>query len=85
MDVKQNIGTMNALIRITCGFTLLSWSTAKMIKRRRRGSALLVALIAGMKVGEGILRYCPVTEMLTESKGMTGSENKDDRIENQSY
>lgn len=32
MQIKQNIGIVNALIRITCGLTILAWSTAKMVK-----------------------------------------------------
>ncbi|PLS17019.1 DUF2892 domain-containing protein [Bacillus sp. M6-12] len=81
MNGKQNIGTINALIRITCGFTLLSWATAKMVKKPWRGSALLIAMMAGMKVGEGILRYCPVTEMVKEGTSMMESEGKNNKRE----
>ncbi|MDX8362853.1 MULTISPECIES: DUF2892 domain-containing protein [Bacillaceae] len=59
--MKPNISIINALMRITCGFTLLSWATAKMVKRPWRESYLVVAMIAGMKIGEGITRFCPLT------------------------
>jgi hypothetical protein len=63
MKVKQNIGIINALIRITVGFTVLTWCTAKLVKKPWRESYLLMAMLGAMKIGEGILRYCPVTAM----------------------
>lgn len=63
MKVTQNIGIVNALIRITVGFTVLSWATAKLVKMPWRDSYLWMALLGGMKVGEGILRFCPITAM----------------------
>ncbi|MGF2614363.1 DUF2892 domain-containing protein [Rossellomorea vietnamensis] len=61
MKVTQNIGIVNALIRIMVGFTVLSWATAKLVKMPWRDSYLWMALLGGMKVGEGILRFCPIT------------------------
>jgi hypothetical protein len=58
-----NIGIVNALIRITLGLTMLAWSTAKMTRRPWCASYLLVALLAAMKVGEGITRFCPMTAL----------------------
>ncbi|MBO8178234.1 YgaP family membrane protein [Aeribacillus pallidus] len=64
MKVKQNIGILNALCRITAGLTILSWATAKMVKRPwRDGYHLLIAMLGAMKVGEGILKYCPLTAL----------------------
>lgn len=68
MKVKQNIGIVNALIRLTFGFTLLSWSTAKMVKRPWNCSYLLTAFLAAMKIAEGIVRYCPITALYQEGK-----------------
>jgi hypothetical protein len=59
--MKPNIGIINALVRMTIGFALLSWVTAKLVKRPYRDSYLLMALLAGMKVAEGITRFCPLT------------------------
>lgn len=61
MNIKPNIGIVNALIRITVGLTLLSWCTAKLVKFPWRDSYLFVAMCAAMKVAEGIVRFCPVT------------------------
>ncbi|OIK16437.1 hypothetical protein BIV60_03955 [Bacillus sp. MUM 116] len=63
MNIKPNIGILNALIRITFGFTILAWATAKLVKRPWRDSYLLAAVCGAMKVAEGIVRYCPVTDL----------------------
>lgn len=59
--VRANIGIVNALIRITCGLTLLSWATVKYCKKPWRESVLLLMAVGAMKVAEGILRFCPIT------------------------
>jgi hypothetical protein len=63
MNVKENIGILNALIRITFGLTILAWSTSKLVKRPWRDSYLIMAMIGAMKVAEGIVRYCPITDL----------------------
>jgi hypothetical protein len=63
MTAKPNIGLINALIRIAIGLTLLAWTTAKLVKKPWRDSYLVVAFLAAMKVAEGIVRYCPMTEL----------------------
>ena len=63
MKVTPNIGIVNALIRITIGFTLLAWTTAKMVKRPWRDSYLFVAILSAMKIAEGIVRFCPITAL----------------------
>ena len=75
MKLKQNIGMINALVRITCGFTMLSWATAKMVKKPWDNSFLVVAILAAMKIGEGIVRYCPVTDLCQQ---MQENNNKND-------
>lgn len=77
MKITQNIGILNALIRITCGLTILSWTTAKMAKKPWRESYLLLAVAGAMKVAEGIVRYCPVTAVVQSqmSKDKDGSGN----------
>lgn len=75
MKVSSNIGIINALIRITVGFTILAWSTSKLARRPWRDSYLVMAVIGAMKVGEGILRYCPVTALFEkggEGEGKNG-------------
>lgn len=63
MKVTPNIGIVNALIRMTIGFTLLAWTTAKMVKRPWQDSYLFVAILSAMKIAEGIVRYCPMTAL----------------------
>lgn len=70
MNVTKNIGILNALIRITIGLTLLSWSTAKMVKFPWRDSYLFIAICGAMKVAEGIVRFCPVTALFERYQEM---------------
>ena len=76
MKVTQNIGIVNALIRITVGFTVLSWATAKLVKRPWRDSYLWMAMLGGMKVGEGILRFCPITALFEKDQQEQPEEGK---------
>lgn len=62
--LKQNIGTVDSMLRITCGLTLLAWSIAKMANNKPSGGQLLVSLMGAQKVAEGITHYCPLTEAL---------------------
>lgn len=78
MKITQNIGILNALIRITCGLTLLSWTTAKMVKQPWRESYWLLALAGAMKVAEGIVRYCPVTALYEKGQNMMENRNQDE-------
>lgn len=82
MKVKQNIGILNALIRITCGLTILAWSTAKMVKRPWRESYIFMAMMGAMKVGEGIVRYCPVTDLFERSQDMMQNNENNDSSNN---
>ncbi|WP_246942890.1 YgaP family membrane protein [Bacillus pinisoli] len=75
--MKPNIGIINALIRLTCGFTMLAWSTARLAKRPYCESYLLVALISAMKIGEGIVRFCPVTYLFQQYQ-VQQSDKEDD-------
>lgn len=78
VQVKQNIGILNALIRITCGLTILAWSTSKMVKRPWRDSYLFMAVMGAMKVGEGIVRYCPIVALYEKGQDMIGKEEETD-------
>lgn len=70
MNVKPNIGLINALIRITCGLTILAWSTAKLVKCPWRDSYLYMALLGAMKTAEGIVRYCPIMALFEKRQDM---------------
>ncbi|MGG5252444.1 YgaP family membrane protein [Neobacillus sp. SM06] len=77
MNVKPNITILNALIRITIGLTIVAWGTAKLVKWPWRESYLLAILLGAMKVGEGIVRYCPATDLYKKSttNGQTASRD----------
>jgi hypothetical protein len=59
--MKPNIGMVNALIRLICGFTMLAWATARLSRRPHCESYFMMAFLAAMKIAEGIVRFCPVT------------------------
>ncbi|MBY6088196.1 YgaP family membrane protein [Priestia flexa] len=58
--MRPNIGIINALIRLTVGFTLLSLATSRLTRRPYQDSYLWLAFLAAMKIGEGITRFCPL-------------------------
>lgn len=70
MNCKPNIGTMEALIRITIGLTILSCTTAKLVKKPWRESTVLFAICGAMKVGEGIVRFCPTKALFKWGQNM---------------
>ncbi|MBS4175644.1 DUF2892 domain-containing protein [Bacillus sp. FJAT-49736] len=72
MKVSPNIGIINALIRITCGLTIVAVCTAKLSRKPWCKSYLFMIIMGAMKVAEGIVRYCPVTEMFQKGQGMMG-------------
>jgi Protein of unknown function (DUF2892) len=75
MNITKNVGMINALIRITLGLTILSWSTAKMVKHPWKDSYLFIALCGAMKVAEGIVRFCPVTALFQRCQDMMEEQN----------
>lgn len=85
MKVKPNIGILNALIRITCGFMILSWASAKLVRRPWRDSYLFMAMMGGMKVAEGIVRYCPVTALWQRLQDMQLLDFADDEEDDFPY
>ncbi|MDA3130398.1 DUF2892 domain-containing protein [Aliibacillus thermotolerans] len=66
--MKPNIGIVNALIRITCGLTMVTWAGAELTRRRSNGWHLFCVLMGAMKVGEGITRFCPVVEFMAQNE-----------------
>lgn len=76
MHVKPNIGILNALLRITCGLTILACTTAKMVKKPWRESYYLFAFLGAMKVAEGIVRFCPVTYLFQKNEAISEFFNK---------
>ncbi|MDT8862469.1 DUF2892 domain-containing protein [Alkalihalobacillus sp. MEB130] len=65
--MKPNIGRVDALCRITMGFTVLAWSASKLGRKPNENTPLFAAVCGSMKVAEGITRFCPLT-YLAENK-----------------
>lgn len=63
---KQNIGTINALIRITMGFTGLAVGTVRLVQHPWRLRDLILVKLSAMKVAEGVTRYCPTTGLVKQ-------------------
>lgn len=68
MKVNENIGIINALIRITAGLTILAWATTKLTRMPWRNTYLFMMICGAMKVAEGIVRYCPITALLQKEE-----------------
>ncbi|HET7629042.1 MAG TPA: DUF2892 domain-containing protein [Bacillales bacterium] len=66
--MKPNIGGFNALMRITCGLTVLAWATSRLAQRPKRLSMMFTALMGAMKVAEGMERYCVLTDLIKKWK-----------------
>ncbi|AZB41473.1 DUF2892 domain-containing protein [Bacillus sp. FJAT-42376] len=79
--LKPNIGIVNALVRITVGLTVLAVASAKYAKKPWRESLILLIMLGAMKVGEGILRFCPLTLLYDQAKEM----NQDDEHSGDTY
>jgi len=62
--MRKNVGTWDAIMRITIGLVGLAWSSARMARHPYRGFPVLVAILSGMKVAEGITRFCPMLHLL---------------------
>jgi dipeptide/tripeptide permease len=77
--MKPNIGIVNALIRLTCGFTMLAWATARLAKRPHKERYFMVAMLAAMKIGEGIVRFCPVTHLYSEYQQQNSKDEQSDQ------
>ncbi|TLS34977.1 YgaP family membrane protein [Pseudalkalibacillus caeni] len=82
--MKPNIGLMNAFCRMTAGFTMMSWATAKLVNRPYKQSYLMVALLGAMKVAEGHTRYCPVTDLLTPNEKLDDDQTTLEKVINPS-
>jgi hypothetical protein len=68
--MRQNIGMINSMIRIITGLTMLSVYTAKLTRKPYKESYMIMIMLAAMKVAEGIVRYCPMTDLIHRSKDM---------------
>ncbi len=57
--MRKNVGTLDATLRLTLGLLGLAYSVGRMSRRPYRTPWILMFL-SGMKVAEGITRFCPM-------------------------
>ncbi|QQK77319.1 DUF2892 domain-containing protein [Salicibibacter cibarius] len=76
--MKTNVGTLDAIMRITCGLTGLVWGASKMSRHYDRTMPMLVSIYSAMKVAEGITRYCPILDMLNVNSERLLTRNEND-------
>lgn len=60
--MRKNVGTWDALFRITLGLAGLAWSISRMARLPYRSSGFtrFILWMSAMKVAEGITRFCPM-------------------------
>jgi hypothetical protein len=66
--MQKNVGTVEALLRITGGLAGLAWSTALMVRHPGRGFPVVMSMACAMKVAEGITRFCPMRQLVQRIK-----------------
>ncbi len=66
MSMKPNIGRLDAYCRLTLGFAMLACSTAKLARKPTATAPLIGAILGGMKVAEGMTRFCPLIFLANE-------------------
>ncbi|MGM9919884.1 MAG: DUF2892 domain-containing protein [Bhargavaea sp.] len=63
-DQTINIGTKSAYLRISSGLAMLAWGTSRMVRDPRSMAGPILVLSGACKTAEGIVRYCPLKEMM---------------------
>lgn len=80
MNLKPNISMLNALIRITCGLSMLACVTARMVRKPWKDSYYFWGFLSAMKVAEGIVRFCPITYLCQVMKERNTDETSEEEI-----
>lgn len=62
--MKKNVGTLDALMRISWGLFGLGWGISRMVKYPHRGMPIFISFMSAMKVAEGVTRWCPLLDVL---------------------
>jgi Protein of unknown function (DUF2892) len=80
--MRKNVGTTDAMIRITAGLLGLAYGVGSMSRRPYRTPWILMSLSA-MKIAEGVTRFCPMyASMGINSTGNKCDSNVMDKIKN---
>ena len=72
--MNKNVGTWDALMRITIGLVCLCWAIGRMSRWSYRTSLFTrsVHWLSAMKVAKGITRFCPMLYIMgTNTEGLT--------------
>ncbi|UOQ44086.1 DUF2892 domain-containing protein [Halobacillus salinarum] len=64
--MKPNIGIVNAMVRMTCGLSMLTFLIMRSKTKEESALHPLLVIAAAMKVAEGAVRYCPLTAVYNE-------------------
>lgn len=73
--MKKNVGTVDAMIRLSLGFLAFGWGVSRL--SRRGGGGLFLTFMGAQKIAEGITRFCPLSAMMGWStKDGLGRERK---------
>ncbi len=73
--MNKNVGTTDAILRITCGLFGVAWGTARMTRSPNDAMPVLITMASAMKVAEGITRFCPMLQAM----GVSTIENKQNK------
>jgi len=71
MSQTQNLSTRNALCRLTLGFSMLSYGTAKLARNPHCSKGKALVFFGAMKAAEGTVKFCPLKAMM-QRNGMMG-------------
>lgn len=82
--MKPNIGRIDAYCRITMGLVMLACSTAKLARKPMATAPIVGAILGGMKVAEGVTRFCPLVCLANELEWKENSEEDKQSVVNPS-
>lgn len=71
MSQTQNISTRNALARLSLGFSMLAYGTAKLSRNPQCNKGRMMVALGAMKAAEGTVKFCPLKAMM-QQQGMMG-------------
>lgn len=57
--MRRNVGTLDAILRISIGLFGLAWAVSKAASRPRRRFPKWIAFFSAVKAAEGVTRFCP--------------------------
>lgn len=73
MNLPQNVGRLDAYLRITFGLSALVWGASRRLGRW----GPLLTLAGAMKVAEGLTRYCPMLHAVDAMNSRTASREEE--------